>query len=339
MCKARKTLINLENTEFYHCTSRCVRRAFLCGYDKASHSNFDHRRQWILDRLKLLAENFTIGICAYAIMENHWHAVLKVNQNQMVSLTENEVLTRWTNIYKKERKLVEQYIAGQASEEVTKYLQEKALIWRERLTSISWFMRTLNHNIACRANKEDGCKGHFWESRFDSQALMDDAARLASMAYVDLNPVRAGMSQTLIDSEFTSIQERIQAFSKAQEVLENDEPENEAQQKKEEKNEEVQYYQPASLMAFGPNDSENICFTLLDYLELVDWTGRIIREDKRGYIKDEVPTLVEQLELDEKRWLQWTQYFDEKFAGFAAKMNMLYLCADKLGQSHCKGVG
>ena len=50
--------------------------------------------------------------------------------------------------------------------------------WRTNLSSISWFMKNMNQYIACMANKEDGCTGHFWQSRFKSQVLLDEAALL-----------------------------------------------------------------------------------------------------------------------------------------------------------------
>jgi hypothetical protein len=68
--------------------------------------------------------------------------------------------------------------------------------YRNRLDDLGLFMKCLNVPIARQANKEDGCTGHFWESRFKSQALLSEDALLTCMAYVDLNPFRAGMCNT-----------------------------------------------------------------------------------------------------------------------------------------------
>ena len=334
MCLPRKTLINLENTEYYHCISRCVRRAFLCGYDSDSKKNFDHRRQWFVDRLKLLTEHFTIGICAYAVMYNHCHLVLKVDSKQSLKLTKKEVIARWVAIYPSGLSQLKDYLDGTASKKQIKAAKRRIKLWRKRLKSISWFMRSLNHYIACKANKEDGCKGHFWESRFTSQALLDDTATLSCMAYVDLNPIRAGIADDLNDSDFTSIKERIQALKFAQQASDTDE------NGQNEDGSSMKSYQPDWLLAFGHSHCEsNICFSLVNYLDMVYWTGREVRKDKKGYIASDVPEILKELNLDAEQWLKRSQQFEQLFAGIVAKREKLYFYANKIGQSHCKGVG
>lgn len=82
MTLPRKQLISISDTPYYHITNRYVRRAYLCGHDDKTNRSYEHRRQWIVDRLKFLDTIFTIDICAYAIMHNHYHLVLKVNSNE-----------------------------------------------------------------------------------------------------------------------------------------------------------------------------------------------------------------------------------------------------------------
>lgn len=209
MTRARYQQVSVEDTPYYHCISRCVRRAYLCGDDAVTGKNFDHRKQWLVSRIKYLAAQFSIDICAYAIMSNHYHLVLYVNQQQADAWNDEEVIKRWTQLFPRNASLIETLQKNKSALAAQKQLQLNVELWRQRLADISWFMRCINESIARQANREDECSGRFWEGRFKSQALLDEKALVTCMAYVDLNPVRAGISESLEASDFTSIQERL----------------------------------------------------------------------------------------------------------------------------------
>jgi hypothetical protein len=148
-------------------------------------------------------------------------------------------------------------------------------------------------NLFRQANKEDKCTGHFWEGRFKSQALLDEGALLSCMVYVDLNPVRAGIAPTPEQSSFTSIQLRIKAALMGE--------------------------QPTTLLSFIGNEHQEktsgISFSLKDYLTLVDETGRVIREDKRGAIETKTTKILSRLHISDESWLKLTTNFEGIFTG------------------------
>jgi len=197
MPRARSQQVSLSDTPYYHCISRCVRRAFLCGEDSVTGKSFEHRRGWIEARLLFLSQIFSIDICAYAVMSNHLHTVLHVDEKQAKNWSTHEVLKRWHSLHKGTL-FTQEYARGDTMPAYAVELVERSVeVYRQRLSDISWFMRELNEPIARQANFEDECTGRFWEGRFKSQALLDEASILACMAYVDLNPIRAASPQHL----------------------------------------------------------------------------------------------------------------------------------------------
>ena len=293
MTTARKQLISLIDTPYYHCISRCVRRAFLCGEDKNTGQNFDHRRGWVEDKLLSLSQVFAIDVCAYAVMSNHTHTVLFIDENTAKSWSTKEVIERWHRLFKGTL-LTQQYCCG---EDIPEYLMTSLLetveVYRNRLMDISWFMRLLNQSIAIQANQEDNCTGHFWEGRFKSQALLDEAALAACMAYVDLNPVRANIAKTPESTAFTSVKQRVNAAIKGK--------------------------QPKRLLPFVGNPRQNmpkgLQFELTDYLELIELTGRCMRENKAGYIEENQPALLARLNINPENWLTLSKDFRKLFHG------------------------
>ncbi len=99
MTQSRASQVSLADTPYYHCISRCVRRAYLCGEDQFSGNSFEHRRKWMVERIHYLASVFNIDICAYAIMSNHYHLALHVNEEKNQQLSNEEVCRRWAKLY------------------------------------------------------------------------------------------------------------------------------------------------------------------------------------------------------------------------------------------------
>ena len=324
MPRPRYTQISLDDTPYYHCVSRCVRRAFLCGEDHHLGRNFEHRRQWILDKLFELSDVFSMDLCAYAIMSNHYHVVLHVDRGQAADWCRDEVIRRWHCLFNGSA-LSRRLIQGDRLLPVElDALDSQVAIWRARLMDISWFMRVLNESIARRANEEDGCTGRFWEGRFKCQALLDEAALAACMAYVDLNPVRAGVAKTPEASDYTSVQQRILKATSAHM------PNHPSQQ-------------THGLMGFAGNPRQDmprgLPFRLTDYLDLVDWTGRILREDKHGAIPADSPCVLDRLGLEQDHWRYLTTHFESRFKGLVGHAYRLKQVARNLGLKRPPGLG
>lgn len=274
MPRPRKRLVSLQDTPYYHCISRCVRRAFLCGVDETSGYSFEHRRQWIVDRILLLRSVFTIDVCAYAVMSNHYHVVLHVDVERAKKLTPREVASRWLKLFSGPPSVRPWLEEGLLSTAEQQQIDDWIVTVQDRLSDISWFMRCLNEPIARMANAEDDCSGRFWEGRFKSQALLDETALLQCMAYVDLNPVRAGMAKTPECSDYTAIHRRIK--------------------------------RPAdtNLMPFADQQPMNssIPCTWFHYLELVDWSSRVVVSPKKHELPEHTPPIIQRLGLDRDKF-------------------------------------
>jgi len=195
-------------------------------------------------------------------------------------------------------------------------LHKTVKTWRIRLAGISWFMRVLNGSIARKVNAEDHCTGRFWEGRYKSQALLDEVALMACMAYVDLNPIRAAMAKTPETSSYTSIKLRLSTLKP--EFKKN------------------KYTQPDTLFSFIGNPRNNmpegLPFKLNDYIDLIEWIGRQIHPSKRGAISQNTPAIIERLHFDKKHWLYVTSHFESKLKGLVGSFNSL---TDKLNEPPC----
>ncbi|QFU22202.1 transposase [Shewanella eurypsychrophilus] len=315
MARPRSTLVSIEDTPFYHCMSKCVRFAWLTGVDKHTGKSYAHRRDWVESRILELAGVFAIDVAAYAVMSNHLHLVLRVDIFEANNWTDKEVVDHWHHLFKG-TEITRKFTKGEVIEsyEVAS-LKHSIAQFRSRLSDISWFMRALNEAIARKANKEDGCTGRFWEGRFKSQALLDEAAVLACMAYVDLNPIRAKMANTPESSDFTSIQRRIKSAMKGE--------------------------QPKALLPFTGNEqkqmSKGLMLSAKDYLQLVDETGRIIRADKHGEISSESQAILTRLNIPQENWIKLTTDFSRLFKGPVGTIQELDIYCEHLERKRRQG--
>jgi len=308
MTRPRKEQISISDTPYYHVVSRCVRRSFLCGTDDVTGKSYEHRRSWIENRIRILSSIFNIEICSYAVMSNHLHIVLKLSSEQADEWKADDIIERWTSLYKGPR-LIQRLMQGDALDKAEQDAADTCIEeYRNRLKDLSWFMKALNEPIARQANKEDGCTGHFWESRFKSQALLTEEAVLSCMAYVDLNPVRAKMANTPEESDHTSIKERISPQFCLQTAI------------KEQIDLQclIKCQLPLKpLTKFEGNikneEQSGILFNAVDYLELVDYTGRIVKKGKRGAINQLTPPILKRLNLNTDEWLTRSCAFEENY--------------------------
>ena len=223
------------------------------------------------------------------VMSNHYHVVLKINRDEALSLDDAAVIERWTQFYPTNHLIKRLSSKEPLDEEESRELCEKLPLWRAELANISRFMALVNQFIARKSNTEDGCKGRFWEHRFNSQAILDDDALLRTLAYVDLNPVRAGIAATPETSEHTSVHRRLTVDRVDSQTTTGLLP----------------FQQPPFKEQVHLASSDNaLPISFDDYLQLLDWTGRHLRDTKSGHIHADVPHIFERLNYSPEQWLK-----------------------------------
>ena len=305
----RRLYVPPDSPGMYHCVSRCVRRAFLCGQDPLTGRSFAHRKQWVEDRILALAKCFAVAVHAYAVMSNHYHVVLETDPMTARGWSDEETARRWLALSTRTA-LTESALESRLATLLAQ--PERLAVLRQRLGNLSWFMRYLNESIARRANREDDCTGRFWEGRFACQALLDDAAVLGCMVYVDLNPVRAGLVATPEAGLHTSVRWRARAPHSP--------------------------LQPLLPLAASIR-SQLLPVTTGQYLALVDWTGRTLHPGKKGAVPTEVPPILTRLRLRPRQWLIQVPATESHYWRAIGGTEALLACAHRAGLQWMRGIG
>ena len=309
MTYARSILIPEGSAGTFHCVSRCVRRAFLCGEDRQSGQSFEHRRQWVEDRIHELADIFGVAVWGYAVMSNHVHVVVQTLPEAVARWSDDEVARRWVRLYPRQDQNAEiraDVLAGNA---------DRIKDLRKRLSNLSWFMRCLVEPIARSANREDSCKGRFWEGRFKCQVLLDESAVLAAMAYVDLNPVRAKLCDTLEASAHTSARQRLARIEEEPSATE----------------------QPLAPIV-GFRGFGVLHLNQIEYLQLVEHTGRQIRADKRGAIDGPAPAALRRMGCRPDNWTRQVLALKSDYSRAMGAVEIMVEKAAEIGQRWLRGI-
>jgi hypothetical protein len=324
-------LVDLSLTRWYHCVTRCVRRAFLLG--EAGHN----RKEWLEDRLEELAGIFAVTVGGFSVMNNHLHLLLRLDPEVAQSWSDEDVVRRWGRLFPPRDKLrqpiavSEHWIQWRLSD--SKWVATA----RQRLQNLGWFMKCLKEPLSRLANRQDKVRGTFFEGRFKSVAVVGEEALLTIGVYIDLNPVAAKLAETPETSDYTSIKQRVDHV--------------EARGKTTELEVASDCSTGGSRVTAGLEESLWLCpiedrhelgspregmipgFSLGSYITLVDYTGRLFREGKTS-ISAELAGIFERLGCSAQSWqIQIEKLRGDRLLGrfFATSRAKLREIAERLG--------
>lgn len=345
MTTARSRLIDPAVTRWYHCISRCVRRAFLLGEREGEgQDGLINRKAWIENRLHELCDVFAISVAGFAILDNHLHVLARLDPEVAKTWSDEELLRRWSKLYPPRNRRGE--LVPISPKWIEKRLKDPQWIakTRERLQSLSWLMKCLKEPLARLANREDDCDGAFWASRFKSIAILDEIALLEVCVYIDLNPLAAGITFLPEKSPYTSIAKRVEhAWPKLSRA---------------DLEAALRGMVVANLPAADVEQTHWLCpiedrresgatregmvagFSLPKYLLLLDYTAHVLRQGKASLAADVAP-IFERLGTTAENWKQRltqlkTTLDCRKFSGrfLASTREVLSAAAQKLGLHH-----
>jgi hypothetical protein len=339
MTMARVHLVDPSVTRWYHCVTRCVRRAFLLAEGALD------RKQWIENRLEELAQIFSISVAGFSVLDNHLHVLARLDPEVAGGWSDEEIARRWGRLFpprnaaRQALPVTDEWVKGR--------LQDAAWVakTRQRLGSLSWFMKCLKEPLARMANRHDQVRGAFFESRFKSIAILDEESLLATCAYIDLNPVAAGLAAVPEASAHTSIQQRVKHVEE-QGRIDDVKAAEEGQRAGVARSsglEESHWLCPVEDRRAIDSAREGMLagFTLGHYLLLVDYTGRLFREGKAS-ISREVSALFDRLGSSAESWQERLVKLSEgRLLGrfFAASRQRLRDVASALGVRHLDNLG
>ncbi|MEI8211780.1 MAG: hypothetical protein WCI02_06505 [Planctomycetota bacterium] len=341
---ARAEVFDPSEVAVVHVMARTVRRCYLLGFDPISEKDFDHRKFWIECKLQQLAAHMGIDLLAFTLMSNHLHLILRSRPDVVASWNDDTVARRWLLLCPL-RKIritqdgISQSAAAEPNEAELNSIRcnpTRLARIRGRLSDISWWMRLLSQHIAQRANREEGGGlGKFWQSRFKAVRILDEATLLACAAYVDVNPIRAALAETLETSHHTSVQRRIQTLVQPNEPQPQDDttPARDSFLAPVAIDEAMDPVGPhPSQLSTRCSDKGFLPMSSVQYLQLLDWAARQVHPGKRGITPHDHPPILDRLGLDAEMFCQQVRYFGRMFSAAAGQPRTL--CSARSLRSH-----
>ncbi|WP_149499524.1 transposase [Roseiconus lacunae] len=340
---SRLEIIDPSEPTIVHVINRTVRRCFLMGDDPFTGQNFDHRKQWIEVLLERFAAHFGIELLCYSILSNHYHLILRTQPELVADWGDSEIARRWLMICPARMTNGEPAEPTDAELNAIRNDPERLAEIRCRLSDPSWWMRLLNQRIAQRANREDEESGKFWQDRFRAIRIEDEESLLACAAYVDLNQVRAGLAETIEESEFSSIHARIESefgsstvVSQAMDTSRDENQKRERSQRRDKFLSKLTIDERQDDLGICESDSPHrlsdkgfLPLTLSQYIELLEWTVEQTSADQKATTV-RPPVALKQTGLSQHAWKTLVDGFAEVFTHVAARIETLESCRSRL---------
>lgn len=335
MTVARSQLVDVEVTPWYHVISKTVRGAFLLREGQ------EDRKRWIEDRLRFLSEVYAVEVAGFAILDNHLHVLVRLSPEQLQDLSDEDVVRRWAKLFpprgkdRKPLRVTKAWVQQKLAD--AKFVTQT----RERLADLGWFMKCLKEPLARIVNQAEQQTGAFWQSRFKSIAILDEEALLATCAYIDLNPIAAGVAALPEESEHTSVKARVDHCRKKGRIS------------------DLQAARKGTVAGVrasrGMESGLWLCpvedrradgvkrpgllegFSLGSYLQLIDYTSRLVRKGKArlssevASLLDRIGTSVDIWNANIERMFARTKHLGVAFSFSRAK---LQAAAEKRGLHH-----
>ena len=161
--------------------------------------------------LRTLTPGYAVSVATYALMDNHFHMVVYFDPLANRTWPDEEVAQRWYLSHPSQLRDPTDDQERREKEELLASDPEEVERCRRHLGSLSEFMKALKVSMSRWANREVDSGGHFWDDRFYSGAILSEQSLMTTMAYVDLNPIRAKIARTIEESVHTGLYDRVQA--------------------------------------------------------------------------------------------------------------------------------